>query len=249
MPKPPKSDEQGSRFDWKGLVPLILTIIGVVGGGIWLLHGEFGKVQEGFSRLDRRLDRFDSAIRILSRAQSGDVRDLINEILTQANQQARLGNPTAAAKFLAVAAKLTKEEAQRRAPASPEFFGKAVNDLRQFPPSTHAVDQQVRTLRLELAEYRSALTPLGDNVTGLASPGGVRGPIVEDSRLTGGIQILDGITWINVVFENTHIRYKGGPLRLRNVRFVNCTFDVPESPRGDQLLDIAILGESSATVG
>jgi len=249
MPKDKKQDAEPSRHDWKGWAALIVTVIAVAGAAIWVLHREFQGVHDGISRIDRRLDRFDSAFRILSNSQTDDIKQLINEILAQAREQAGLGNPSLAAKFVATAAKLTREEKQRRTPANPQFFELAAKELNQFRLSTHTLDQQVRTAKVELAEYRSAITPLGDNPPAKTAPGPARGPIVAGSRFSGGTQKLDGISWANVIFENMHIVYKGGPVQLRNVRFVNCTFDVSESPRGDQFLNVAILGESSATIG
>ena len=236
---------ENPRYDWMGLAAIILTILLAVGGATWVLRGEFGGIH-------RRLDKFDSAIRILSNSQTDDIKGLINEILAQAREQASLGNPTLATRFVATAAKLTREEAQLRAPANPEFFETAAKQLNQFRFSTHALDQQIRAIRLELAEYRSAITPLGENIPPRLLPGEIRESLgtFRNGTISGGNLVLDArITWVNVIFENVNIVYKGGPLRLRNVRFVNCTFEVPSSPMGDQLLNIAILADSSAVIG
>jgi hypothetical protein len=80
----------------------------------------------------------------------------------------------------------------------------------------------------------------------LLSPagGGVRGGV----RLIDGLvvvtpsQTLDGIVWENVVFVNARIRYLGGPVTLRNVRFVNCTFDLPAKV-GRPILNYALAQE------
>jgi hypothetical protein len=57
----------------------------------------------------------------------------------------------------------------------------------------------------------------------------------------GATQTLDYISWENVTFINTHIRYRRGPVRLRNVTFVNCTFDLPSDKQGAQLAEYAAL--------
>ncbi|PYX34343.1 MAG: hypothetical protein DMG80_02510 [Acidobacteria bacterium] len=64
---------------------------------------------------------------------------------------------------------------------------------------------------------------------------------VHDNIMRNGIQTLDGITWWNDVFVNMTIHYRGGPLALKNVRFVNCRFEVVENQRGQQVLALAIL--------
>jgi hypothetical protein len=63
--------------------------------------------------------------------------------------------------------------------------------------------------------------------------------LAKKSIFRGGAQVLDGIYWDNVTFVRTLISYKGGQVFLRNVRFVECTFNVVNEPRGDQFLDFA----------
>ena len=45
---------------------------------------------------------------------------------------------------------------------------------------------------------------------------------------------LDGHLIKNVIFRNVTIRYRGGPLMLKNVSFANCQFDVLLGPKGRQ---------------
>jgi hypothetical protein len=52
-------------------------------------------------------------------------------------------------------------------------------------------------------------------------------------------QTLDEIVWNNVVFVNARIRYLGGAVMLKNVRFVNCTFDI-QAKVGQPILNYAI---------
>jgi hypothetical protein len=58
---------------------------------------------------------------------------------------------------------------------------------------------------------------------------------VEDLTLVGGAQTLDGIHWSDVMFIRSHLSYQGGELELRNVRFVNCTFEIAKSGRGENV--------------
>ena len=65
----------------------------------------------------------------------------------------------------------------------------------------------------------------------------------------GVTQTLDGVEWKDVVFVNSRVRYRGGDLKLDNVRFVHCTFEVPESSRGAQLADYATLENGALNIG
>jgi hypothetical protein len=68
-------------------------------------------------------------------------------------------------------------------------------------------------------------------------PGGKR--IINGLLIVTPSQALDGFIWQNVVFANARIHYMGGPVTLKNVRFVNCTFDTP-SKIGQPILNYAI---------
>ena len=50
--------------------------------------------------------------------------------------------------------------------------------------------------------------------------------------IEGGGVILDNMDMRNVVFTNVHIVYHGGPLKMANVFFVNCRFDVDRKSNG-----------------
>jgi hypothetical protein len=64
---------------------------------------------------------------------------------------------------------------------------------------------------------------------------------IENAYIKGGSNVLDGIHWANVVFIGSHIVYRGGEVELRNVRFVNCSFEVPRSDQGAKLVNYAAL--------
>jgi len=71
--------------------------------------------------------------------------------------------------------------------------------------------------------------------------------IMKNLILIGATQTLDYVTWENVTFVGTHIKSQGGPVRLANVRFVNCTFDLPHDDTGARIAEYAAL-ESKQTV-
>ena len=53
--------------------------------------------------------------------------------------------------------------------------------------------------------------------------------VINNVKVVGLAQDIGNLTWTNDIFENSLIRYKGGPLRMANVRFINCTFERPET--------------------
>ena len=62
----------------------------------------------------------------------------------------------------------------------------------------------------------------------------------------GGGLSLDGMNLRNVVIRGAHVVYKGGPLQLRNVYFVDCTFDVRIN-RNAQSFALAALSPGPST--
>jgi hypothetical protein len=72
---------------------------------------------------------------------------------------------------------------------------------------------------------------------------------ISGLTLNGVTQTLDGIEWKDVTFVNSRVRYRGGDLKLENVHFVHCTFEVPESSRGAQLADYAALESGALKIG
>jgi hypothetical protein len=101
----------------------------------------------------------------------------------------------------------------------------------------------------QLAEYSAAIAkrPTGEVHIGELRTFG-KFTYLKDSLISGPRALstssegadIDGFFLDYVVFENTTIVYRGGPLILRNVRFVNCRFDVPNSPEGNKLLVEAV---------
>jgi hypothetical protein len=56
--------------------------------------------------------------------------------------------------------------------------------------------------------------------------------------------VLDGLTCRNVIFRHCSIAYHGGPFRLENSQFNNCSFEIPRTRPG-QNLALALLGPVS----
>jgi len=64
-----------------------------------------------------------------------------------------------------------------------------------------------------------------------------------------GAQTLDGFHWNHVAFVNTVIHYEGGEVELRNVRFIGCTFEIIDNPRGPKVATYATLDQASLRIG
>jgi hypothetical protein len=71
---------------------------------------------------------------------------------------------------------------------------------------------------------------------------------LRNIKVVGGYQTLDGMGWQDVTFIGTAIRYYGGPVELKNVRFINCTFLSPPVPTATQFLDYAALGLTNLSI-
>ena len=56
--------------------------------------------------------------------------------------------------------------------------------------------------------------------------------VINNVKVVGLAQDIGNLTWTNDVFENSLIRYDGGPLSMANVVFINCTFDRERLPMG-----------------
>jgi len=62
----------------------------------------------------------------------------------------------------------------------------------------------------------------------------------------GGSVTLDGMEFRKVVFVNTNLFYAGGPLKMQDVYFLNCTFSISRQSNGERLV-LAALEPSPAT--
>jgi hypothetical protein len=52
--------------------------------------------------------------------------------------------------------------------------------------------------------------------------------------ISTGSLMLDGLYLKRVIFKDTHIIYKGGPLTMENVYFINCTFEIQQERQGQE---------------
>lgn len=95
---------------------------------------------------------------------------------------------------------------------------------------------------LQVVNYRSFLnaklypTPPSDNEMQVPIniiPG--QRILIEDQVFVGVTQKLDWGNWRDVVFRNCVIKYDGNPVRLENVHFENCHFEIITKQEGQRL--------------
>lgn len=61
--------------------------------------------------------------------------------------------------------------------------------------------------------------------------------VFNNMRIEGLAQDIGNLTWTNVIFQGCLVRYHGQPVRMGNVRFLNCTFEHSPDGEGDSLLN------------
>jgi hypothetical protein len=70
---------------------------------------------------------------------------------------------------------------------------------------------------------------------------------VSYSQIDNCSQVLDGVEWNGVVFQDVVVIYHGGPTKLKDNQFKNCHFFVDYSPAGQELVK-ALAASSSVTI-
>jgi hypothetical protein len=60
--------------------------------------------------------------------------------------------------------------------------------------------------------------------------------------LDGGALALDATEFRNVILRNVHIYYYGGPVKMTNVYFVNCTFEMKPGQNSQKLALATLAG-------
>ncbi|MBI4465144.1 MAG: hypothetical protein HY647_10605 [Acidobacteria bacterium] len=131
----------------------------------------------------------------------------------------------------------------------PEAVKTAGDKVMEAAFTQPEVSQLAWTVATQIFNYRSVVNAM--ERPGGPPPGTQRLPTairisgkarltVRDSFFEGLEQTLDGGVWENVIFRNCVIKYNGGPVTLRNVRFENSTFEIilaqPSKELGNALL-------------
>jgi hypothetical protein len=104
---------------------------------------------------------------------------------------------------------------------------------------------KVSNVTMDLSDPSSTAFTLAEKVF----PPSVPPPLIENVIVKGGQQGLDGFDWKGVTFVGTRISYLGSPVSLEDVRFVNCTFDLPRTQRGAKLAEYVALSLPKLEIG
>lgn len=132
----------------------------------------------------------------------------------------------------------------------------SVKDLENLPRDRDSYFKGFRVYRFEATPFPfpRGLNVIGDRAEIIINLGKGdwlspvnQGPLGQQRKIKGIVavtasQTLDDIEWEDVVLVDSHVSYHGGALALKNVRFVNCTFDVT-TDRGRQVLNYAMTNQ------
>lgn len=203
---------------------------------------------------------------------------LAQESLGESWQAVKRGDTPAASQALSSATAFLKAARAQHIPVEPHYFAQVTQQVQalastsQLSSGVHNMRLQLAAYRSSLrplpapthltATVHRGVTPSavakGTELRKAApgpffgTPSQGLGGGVEDLTLVGAVkgvtQDLDHTRWINITFVNVHIIYHGGPVELRNVRFVNCTFDFPDDQRGVQFSEYVVLSRSTLKI-
>jgi hypothetical protein len=254
-----EEDLPKAKVDVKGWISLAVVCVGLVGGAVWAIAHEFATVNQRIGNVDAHISRVETAVRIVGAKQGGDTQTLIDEALkvTVANAKS---DPDGAKVTLAIANRWITQQSEAHIPAPQESFSSAIEQYQALV-KIPALSETAHEGMLKLAEYKSGVVPSPENL-----PNVFAGSMERRGRFTylydalisgaGGLYndpqgaAIDYFVMRNVVFRNAVIVYHGGPVVMDHVVFINCRFITPNTPQGNQLLEIAIKEKAaSATIG
>ena len=241
---------------WGQLLILALSGIG------WLAYSRMDKMNDHFVAVDQKLATLPLEISntLLSQAQT-DMK------LGRYDHAIRA---TEAAKAIVAKAAVDKIAAPQ---GYFEESLSALNAMRASA-TDEKFRETVHGAQILLANYRSALEPSprekasSKTVNGPMSPSEIehltgtnlvfesanpdtdlfQGPVRLENLTViaphGGYVLLDGSHFDGVVFVGVRVQYRGGPIDLSYVRFVNCTFDSVPEGNGPRFIDYVTLAEN-----
>jgi hypothetical protein len=243
-------DDTKAGINWGAILAAVL----LGGSFVWTAHYEITKLDGRIANLDKHVSKVETAVRTIGAKQGGDTKTLI-----VAKNASDAGRTQSAKAILDIANRLLAEQKASRLPAPQEFFDSAIQKYQTLQKSPDLADAAWEG-STKLAEYRSATSSVPSGMSVHIGEWSQQGPFryLKDSLISGqgavamGTEkgfVLDGFYLDNVVFENTNIIYHGAPVILKNVRFVNCTFEVRRTPQSEKLLEAATKEPVNATIG
>lgn len=249
----PRLSRLEERLEWHQRVGWgIVTIFGVV--LVWLLtiylpgqfqdklpdnfRERFGRMEENVQNLSDAMNRLTpSALQRLlvpppSGKLSADALQRADKIVDTAFEIQLPGNPRMIAPLRASIREAIQQErippAARsvatgtlvRLGAYEDFSRTYVHGL-PVASTPAEVNETPRSMIASLTLHcvHPAATAIGGN------PGALGNLVVYDLSITGCVQSLERVHWINTAFVNATIKYHGGRLALAGVRFKNCRLD------------------------
>jgi hypothetical protein len=216
------------------------------------LDNKIGVVQKDSQGLVIRLKSVEDSVKVLGSQQTNQIQKLIESLLAAA----KTSGPEIAIRAVKSAEALTASLKKDKVPPSNDFFHLATEQIKELRTHQDVGELKAVTYQMQkqLAQYRSALQiakKIGGTVLNCTPDFNAKnamsiktGLTVDGVTISNCPQSLDGITWKNIVFVNSRIRYEGGPLALENVTFVNCTFQTTQNNEGIKLLRYAALDKN-----
>jgi hypothetical protein len=138
----------------------------------------------------------------------------------------------------------------RRLDSDPKYKPKIEIWMRASePPGPAGTPHQLSSLPAETWLAGNAPPETAAKVELLDSPYPVSSDaqfIIFDWKRSDIAVSLDGMYLKNVIVRNARVHYSGRPVRLDNVYFVNCTFEIVQQPHGQEFAR-ALLDTSSVT--
>jgi hypothetical protein len=246
--------------DWGGV--LGLGGFAVLALSQWLNYVDFKATTS--ARLDwmeKALQKFDSRLDASQLEQLSPTSDnavnKVSQILKSAQSEQRVIDPQ---EILDSGSKFVKYSSQN--PAAWSAALQFVNYKSYI--NSFALPLANPNFPSEATEYHWPDTPAGMKRPAMAVAGSL--PEVEAARfdyigqdgnhgkangdayifLTGGGMVIDGMQMRSVVFRDVHIVYGGGPVIMKDVRFINCIFEMEAKPNPEGLA-LALLDTSPST--
>ncbi|MGB6623739.1 MAG: hypothetical protein WBE43_03045 [Candidatus Acidiferrales bacterium] len=258
---------QEKSGDWKWFLATFVSFLAVSAIFYGFIHSDLSKLTEKVDGIDKRVVQLDAAVHIIADKEGGDTKGLIDDILSAAKLQQDSGNPAVAARILNRLQGAVADLKQGASPLPSQSLAETAHKLEKFRAlPDHSVSQAALNGIVALANYQSSTTPVPASfqsipvVTRIAigdmelkngrlylSNSFLSGNAIDNS---GGHGFdIDNTVLKNVVLDRVKIVYRGGPVTLENVHFVNCEFQVLNRPTSDELLQAVIQNNKSVNIG
>jgi hypothetical protein len=209
-------------------------------------------IRQDVQSMSKRQEKDEAAIKTLSSEQTDKVQKLIEQLLSMANT---INNPGIRTKATQLAASLVVGLKEEKKSSNPQFFeGATVQLAALHKTGTKEEKLQAFQVQQQLAEYQSALQTVREHgftfdcgtPKGRFAIGTQKGSTntLQNFTITNCSQVLDDLRWRHVIFVNSIIIYRGGPVVLDDVVFINCKFEVQRDDDGFQVLQYATVNQN-----